>query len=511
MMLTQRSTYLPATSHRLSMPLRQPENGDRRHDESSQQNDVLAQVSHDIRLPVSNVVGMADLLMATDLSEKQREYLGLLRISADAALCLVNHLLDLKRMDADGLTLEEVTFDLPGCLEQTLKLLQPAAAAKGLQLCCHIQSGVPLKVIGDPLRLRQVIMNLLDNAVKFTRQGGVTLQVRQIACNSSHSRLHFAIVDSGTGIPVDRQAQVFAPFVQAQASTARHYGGSGLGLAIVAGLVDKMGGTIVLESEPGQGSVFQFGLDFDLPRDLPRALPADVLPSDSLRILIADDDPVSRELARHVLQNAGHLVSCVSDGMQAVTLVKSKPFDLLLMDLQMPGMGGLAATRLIRQRNKSDQPLLIMALSASVGDTRRCLQAGMDDCLLKPLNADSVACAIERARIPVIEWSSLLERVSGDKLLLAEIVTLFAARSKVLLADARAALEAGDSARLGPIMHTLTGMFLTLSAEAARLATEAFRRSGTEPGGDSIPAFYRLECEVDRLGFALAEFIKEAN
>lgn len=506
MMLTQRATYLPETRP-LSMPLRQPSSGERRQCDKSQQNDLLAQVSHDIRLPVSNVVGMANLLMATDLSEKQREYLSLLRVSADAALCLVNHLLDMKRMEAGGLILEEVPFDLPGCLEQTLTLLQPAAAAKGLQLCCDIQPSVPMKVIGDPMRLRQVIMNLLDNAVKFTQQGSVSLQVRQIACNSSHSRLHFAIIDSGTGIPPDRQQEVFAPFVQAQASTARHYGGSGLGLAIVAGLVDKMGGTIVLESEPGQGSVFQFGLDFDLPRELV----AEVLPSNSMRILIADDDPVSRELARHVLQNAGHQVSCVSDGIQAVNIANSKPFDLLLMDLQMPGMSGIAATRLIRQRNKSTRPLLIMALSAGLGDTRRCLQAGMDDCLLKPLNADSVARAIERSKIPVIEWPSLLERVSGDKRLLAEIVTLFAGRSKVLLADARAALEAGDSARLSPVMHTLTGMFLTLSAEAARLATEHFRQSGKAPGGDPEPAFYRLECEVDRLGFALSEFIKEVN
>ena len=266
----------------------------------------------------------------------------------------------------------------------------------------------------------------------------------------------------------------------------------------------------MLESESGQGSVFEFGLDFDLPRRQPekRKHP------NRLQVLIADDDPISRQLARHVLLNAGHEVHCVASGAEAVAAVGKKRFDLLLMDVQMPGMSGQAATRLIRQREKTGagKPWLpIIALSAGISETRSCLRAGMDDCLLKPINPGALMRAIERSKVPVIDWDALHERANGDQPLLAEIAHLFAVRSQVLLSEARTALLAADGVSFNRTLHILTGMFQSLSAEAACQAAAAFEDLEDEPVAEWEQAFYRLECEVDRLGFALGKLMTEGK
>lgn len=464
--------------------------------------DLATQVSHDIRLPVSNIIGMTDLLMRTPLNLRQQEYLALLKVSAEAALGLVNGLLDLKRMDGDGLLLEEVAFDLHECVQHVVRVVSPAANGKNISLRCDIGPGVPQRVIGDPLRLGQVLTNLLDNAVKFTSEGDVRLEIRRISGTAEHVRLHVSVIDSGAGIPAERQQDIFSPFVRGDHGNRRRSVGVGLGLSIAAGLVKRMGGQVSVESEPGYGSVFGFGLDFALPT----WKVAGNQSGKALRVLIADDDAISRELARQVLIDAGFDVDFAVDGENALKSASSGTYDLLLMDIFMPGMNGLVAARNIRREMQPGmRRTTIIALTAGSDDIHRCMRAGMDDYLVKPLTIDALQHALARSSVPVINHQNLIERVNGNTTLLIEVAEIYARQSISLLADIKAALHAGNETRLWRDIHTLAGMLKNLSAEAALGALVEFRRQAAAGLPGTRQALYRLTSELERLGFTLGE------
>ncbi|MFZ1426595.1 MAG: PAS domain S-box protein [Geminicoccaceae bacterium] len=356
---------------------------------SRAKSEFLAAMSHEIRTPLTGVLGMADLLATESLSPAQRRYVDNIRTSGQHLLGIINSILDFSRIESGRMELERIDFAPFQMLEQTRSMLAPQAAERGLELRLEQTMAELLVVRGDPVRLQQVLINLIGNGLKFTPQGSVTLIVRELPAAAGMARLRFEVWDTGIGIPRERQAELFLPFVQADRSTTRHYGGSGLGLAICRRLIEAMDGVIGLESEPGHGSLFWFELAFELGdatlvSQRGTAVPEPIRP---LRVLVADDVAANRELLAEMLGRHGHTVLLAEDGGRAVELAARVRPDLVLMDIQMPGMDGLEATRRIRQLPEPLASVPILALTANVitSERQRYLAAGLNQCLTKPV------------------------------------------------------------------------------------------------------------------------------
>jgi signal transduction histidine kinase len=372
---------------------------------SRAKSEFLANMSHEIRTPMNGIIGMTDLALMTPLTDTQREYLQTVRDSAQTLLVIINDILDFSKIEAGKLEITAVDFSLRTLLGDTLKPMSVRAEEKKLRLTVDVAADVPDDLVGDPVRLRQVLVNLVSNALKFTDQGEILVRVvHDMESTPGHAALHFSVVDTGIGIPEDKQVAIFQAFTQADGSTTRLYGGTGLGLSISWKLVSLMGGQIQVESTPGRGSAFYFSITLPLASApvVPKLAAPLVVPgvdSRPLRVLVAEDNVVNRKLAEHLLRRRGHEPIMVVNGREAVHALEEESIDVVLMDLQMPEMDGFEATAAIRARERSTGarvPIVALTAHAMEGDRQRCLDADMDGYVSKPIDAANLFAVIDQ-------------------------------------------------------------------------------------------------------------------
>ncbi len=471
----------------------------RRAKESAEQaarikSEFLANMSHEIRTPLNAVLGIADLLAHTNLSPAQREYVGTIRNSGRGLLDVINDILDFSKIEAGKLELESIPFRPSDVLAEVRELLELRAVEKGLHLDTSIDAAVPAAVKGDPARLRQVLLNLINNAIKFTERGGITVHAERAQGDAAEETvIRFSVVDTGIGIPPERLERLFQPFSQVDSSTTRKYGGTGLGLAISRQLVEAMGGGLLATSELGKGSRFSFTVRFGTVADLPitpislspDSRAGDVLrtpvpiPSEFARILLVEDNEINQVVAQKMLLQMGHAIDTVANGREALERLRARRYDLVLMDIQMPEMDGYETTREIRRLEGEirNVPIVAMTANAMKGDAEKCYAAGMDGYVSKPISLDTLRQVLKSylqdaapavsavptpkpaspPEEPVVNVGRLVTVLGKDPANHAPVLRLFLKDGEDRMRQLESLLGSGDLARVKLVSHALKG------------------------------------------------------
>jgi signal transduction histidine kinase/CheY-like chemotaxis protein/HPt (histidine-containing phosphotransfer) domain-containing protein len=472
--------------------------------------EFLAVVSHEIHTPLNGVIGLAGLLEDMELGPAQRAYVRLIRQSGDHLLELVNDILDFSRLEADAVQLEAIDFDPAALGRGVIEMFMNQASTKGLHLSMIAADPVSAPVTGDPGRLRQVLFNLIGNAVKFTDQGWVSLTLTQEPAADGQVTLLFSVADSGIGIVSEAIERMFQEFTQMDSSISRKFGGSGLGLAICRRLVELMGGTIAVESESGAGSTFRFDVTLklaDVPADV-SVLEAGLPVEPGLRILLAEDNPTNRLVALRMLERLGHRADAVATGTEVIAALTLTHYDLILMDVMMPEMDGLTATRQIRATERPGEWIAFVGLTAGTSTERltACLDAGMDAVTTKPVTLPGLRAAIAkgRAALPATQGSgatiSRLRELNGmlGEDAVAEIVQAFTEDTRAHLATMRAAASHHDLNTVYRSAHIVTGAARNVGADIlAERAAILEQTAGLLSSARLVSEIAAMEADLD--------------
>lgn len=477
----------------------------------------LSNMSHEIRTPMNAIIGFTKVVLKTELTARQKEYLTAIKTSGDALIVLINDILDLAKVDAGKLTFEKKPFRLASSLSALLHLFEPKIEEKNLKFVKVYDKKIPAVLEGDPVRLHQIILNLVSNAVKFTNSGKITVSALLAAEDDEKVEVEFEVQDTGIGINKKSLGNIFENFQQATSGTSRLYGGTGLGLAIVKQLVEAQGGTITVKSKVGEGSSFAFRLNFQKTNAMPE-LEAPLLELNTkvknIKVLVVEDIALNQLLMQTLLDDFGFDSTIVSNGKIAVDTLQTRPFDIILMDLQMPEMNGFEATSYIRDKLKSNIPIIALTADVTTVDLAKCREVGMNDYVAKPVDERllykkivrllkkqsdpkpeerKVKTAVPVKKVKFTNLDYLIRRTKSDPKLMMEMISLYLKQTPPLVGAMKQSLKDEDWPTMRTTVHKMIPSFsiVGLSAEYETMAKQVQEHISTSQKTDEIPALVK--------------------